>query len=161
MGRVEYTKEELQELNCPDPENQPNQIEKDQFEEGDRLPTDLVCDDTEKRIVGGQEAIKMSWPWMVQITYYGFPSCGGTIISDNAILTAAHCCEHYDKLRFLKGLVGQHTTVGQQEFWWLPDLDEGAKSVSIKRKIIHPLWNRLGDNDICILFTESEYGLNS
>ena len=87
MGRVEYTKSELEELTCPDPEDQPNQVEKTEFKEGDRLPTDLVCDDTEKRIVGGQEAIKMSWPWMVQITYFGFPTCGGTIISDNAILT--------------------------------------------------------------------------
>ena len=87
MGRVEYTKNELEELTCPDPEDQPNQVEKTEFKEGDRLPTNLVCDDTEKRIVGGQEAIKMSWPWMVRITYYGFPTCGGTIISDNAILT--------------------------------------------------------------------------
>lgn len=50
------------------------------------------------RIVGGYESIPHSWPFMVSIGYSG-PSntiphaCGGSLISEKYILTAAHCVE--------------------------------------------------------------------
>jgi len=52
------------------------------------------------RIVGGNEAKPHSWPWMVfiQCSYVKAQDqetyereCGGTIISDNWVVTAAHC----------------------------------------------------------------------
>jgi len=47
------------------------------------------------RIVGGNEAIAGSWPWQVAITTAGGsrPYCGGSIISKEWILTAAHCVD--------------------------------------------------------------------
>lgn len=160
MGRIPISDESLAQLECPSPENQPNQIQQSDFKEGDRLPTDLVCEDdrpTHDRIVGGQEAVKNSWPWMVQLQYMGHTSCGGTIIGDNVILTAAHCCAAYQDHQKISALVGQHS-YSKTSLWWLPNqgVDEGAKKFRIARKIKHPLFNRYADNDICLLFTTGE-----
>jgi len=45
------------------------------------------------QIVGGEEAGPYSLPWQVALvpTYSSTPFCGGTLISDRHVLTAAHC----------------------------------------------------------------------
>ena len=54
-------------------------------------------------IVGGEDVTKPhEYPWMVGLTTYdvendqptNLGACGGAIISENMILTAAHCVEH-------------------------------------------------------------------
>jgi len=49
--------------------------------------------DQDPRIVGGNQAVSGSWPWQVALTRStnAFPFCGGSIISTNWIITAAHC----------------------------------------------------------------------
>jgi len=47
------------------------------------------------RIAGGVESIKNSWPWMALLNF-GFKRCGGTLLNDVTILTAAHCCFGFD-----------------------------------------------------------------
>lgn len=49
----------------------------------------------ERRIVGGEEAIRGSWPWQtalvnrdVQLVY-----CAGSLIHREWVVTAAHCVE--------------------------------------------------------------------
>ena len=51
----------------------------------------------ESHTTGGEEAVPGSWPWQVRIGFYnvlgvkaGF-MCGGSIIDQRHILTAAHC----------------------------------------------------------------------
>jgi elastase-2 len=47
-----------------------------------------------KRIIGGEEAIPNSWPWVVSVRLKvnnSQHSCGGSLIHDELVLTAAHC----------------------------------------------------------------------
>ncbi|CAN7985331.1 unnamed protein product [Ixodes pacificus] len=44
------------------------------------------------RIYGGRVAVPGSWPWQAQLTQRGRGHiCGGSLISDQHVLTAAHC----------------------------------------------------------------------
>jgi chymotrypsin len=42
------------------------------------------------RIVGGETAQPHSWPWAVSIRFIGH-NCGGSLINNQWVLTAAHC----------------------------------------------------------------------
>ena len=46
------------------------------------------------RIVGGTDAVPGSWPWQALVDFIGFPGpqwCGGSILTEYWIVTAAHC----------------------------------------------------------------------
>lgn len=45
----------------------------------------------ENRIVGGKEITIVESPWQVSLQYFRSHYCGGSIISNKWILTAAHC----------------------------------------------------------------------
>ena len=45
------------------------------------------------RMVGGKDAKFGEFPWQVAIYIYGNLFCGGTIIDENTIVTAAHCLD--------------------------------------------------------------------
>ncbi|XP_060800743.1 trypsin 5G1-like [Amyelois transitella] len=92
------------------------------------------------KIVGGQEVTINEYPYQVYlliqigINYY---ACGGSIISANYVLTAAHC---------LVGATRVHVRAGST------DSDSGGKMYSSSIYTIHPKYNRqTSDYDIGVI----------
>ena len=52
------------------------------------------------RIVGGEDAVKHSIPWQAAVMIRGskFVWCGGTVIDETHIITAAHCTKGLQNL---------------------------------------------------------------
>ena len=91
--------------------------------------------ETENRIVGGKEAEVNEYPWMVKIISPPIPpynnpfTCGGSLISDSWILTAAHCIG--DTLAY----IGDHNT--------RLEIETRGLTVYPENIIVHPLYSKL------------------
>jgi len=80
-------------------------------------------------IVGGYDAVPGAWPWQAYLLWEGSFFCGGTLIADQWILTAGHCC--YDGLD-----PGPYTVVlGEYD----DRVVEGHETyVPVEKVIVHP-----------------------
>ncbi|XP_066036485.1 acrosin-like [Chamaea fasciata] len=96
----------------------------------------MAYDDSMTRIVGGAGALPGSWPWIVSIQHPWLPDlghlCGGSLISTQWVLTAAHCFDKLDNLNMLYVVIGatQLTQPGH-----------GAQMRSVKQVVIHQYYN--------------------
>ncbi|XP_051745389.1 testisin-like isoform X2 [Ctenopharyngodon idella] len=95
------------------------------------------------RIVGGENATAGSWPWQVSIHVIGFGhNCGGTLITKDWVLSAAHCFENFgvsDTLMYF----GRLNQSGSNP-------NETSRTAS--RIITHPNYNGSTiDNDIALI----------
>ncbi|NWR70692.1 ENTK Enteropeptidase, partial [Centropus unirufus] len=51
----------------------------------------LVTQTSGTRIVGGNDARRQAWPWIVSLHFNSRPVCGASLVSDEWLMTAAHC----------------------------------------------------------------------
>ncbi|CAH1396046.1 unnamed protein product [Nezara viridula] len=101
------------------------------------------------RIVGGKDAANGEFPWIVSITRRGGHFCGGTVLNNRWVLTAAHClCSGGLVLGTgdLRILVGGHDLR-------LPP----AKYVGVRNVLLHPSYSCSKYlNDIALLELDEE-----
>lgn len=107
-------------------------------------------DAPELRIVGGTAASVKNYPWQVYIRS-GDYSCGGTIIADKWILTAAHCLFDEDGDEIPASQVD--FTIGSDR----PFLGLDGTRYPVEYTVIHEDYESLGnENDLALLRTVDE-----
>ena len=93
------------------------------------------------RIVNGDEVNRGSHPWQISLrdTQYSAHKCGGSIIDERWILTAAHCVKRETQVYYV--------TIGAHE---INDAGEGIRKTV--KTVVHPDYNdHSTDNDIALL----------
>merc|ERR1712011_68153 len=94
------------------------------------------------KIVGGVEATPHEFPWQVGLFFDGY-FCGGTIISEKYILTAAHCAD---------GVFSHEVVIGAHEI-----RDPSNTIINAYGPTVHPEWDSFSlSNDLAILELDTE-----
>ncbi|XP_053667369.1 uncharacterized protein LOC128716907 [Anopheles marshallii] len=105
-----------------------------------------VSDVEHNRVVGGVPAALNGWPWMALVGYKGTFgdidfACGGSLITDRHVLTAAHCI--LPTLSLVR--LGEHDTSNQTE--------SAHVDVAVYKYISHPSYDTFdGHSDLAILY---------
>lgn len=99
-------------------------------------------DDFQTRIIGGRKISVVEAPYQVSLQWYNYHFCGGTLISLNMVVTAAHCVARkmYEDL-FVR--VGSSRS------------NDGGRLHGVMGMAVHPKYNRqISSYDIAVLRLE-------
>ncbi|XP_068172819.1 coagulation factor X [Antennarius striatus] len=98
-------------------------------------------EDLEPRVVGGSLERQGGSPWQVLVRRadgYGF--CGGTLVSDQWVVSAAHCFQE----------TADHVTIGD---WDKRRPDPGEQVIPVQQVFVHPHFHSFTfDSDLALLF---------
>ncbi|MFW5725051.1 MAG: serine protease [Bacteroidota bacterium] len=100
------------------------------------------------RIVGGSDAIIEDYPWQVAIlTSSNQQFCGGSIINERWILTAAHCIGVYSNIRIRAGVT---------------NITDPGQTITVEQQIVHPDYQSINnyDHDIALLYLSAPLDLS-
>ncbi|XP_066986581.1 trypsin-1-like isoform X1 [Macrobrachium rosenbergii] len=112
----------------------------------------------DSNIAGGQDAVKGQYPWLVNIEVTNFveswPLCGGILITDEWVLTAAHCLDS-EKPEWLWVVTGEHDR----------EVEEGTEQrLTVSSFVKHPdytYWQTPYQNDVGLIHLSTRAVLDS
>ena len=112
-----------------------------QPDDGDNLiPENVRCQGSTihapNRIVGGDDAVKNSWPWIVGVRMGGY-MCGGSILNDNHVMTAAHCCDGFSASQIYV-IAADHNN----------NINDGEERYDALKVIMHPKYGEFANNKL-------------
>ena len=113
----------------------------------------LLTVDAARPVVGGEESEPFSRSFVVALVKKeGHMGCGGTLISDDVVLTAAHCYmgeSYYDPVADL----ASHLTAGVHLHDYRDDAHECSKFINASHVLLHPQYNPYTEeNDAALVF---------
>ena len=101
------------------------------------------------KIVGGTEIEENSWWWLAKLHRAGSFNCGGSILSEKWVITAAHCCEHPKMNHTI--VIGAHGTTDIEHMYEVKNLFQHWSYGSV---------NGI-NNDFCLLEIVEKMNLQS
>uniref|UniRef100_A0A8C8R707 Enteropeptidase n=1 Tax=Pelusios castaneus TaxID=367368 RepID=A0A8C8R707_9SAUR len=105
----------------------------------------LITQQINGKIVGGSDAKEGAWPWVVSLFFNGMPTCGASLISDEWVVSAAHCV-------YGRNLIPSHwkAVLGLYNSWNLTYPQTVIQEID--QIVINPHYNkRTKDSDIAMM----------
>lgn len=98
---------------------------------------------SQARITGGSDSAPTQWPWQVSIVYLSEHVCGGSLVSQEWVLSAAHCFPSEHKKEDYEVRLGAHQ---------LDSFTEGNEVLSVAEVISYPTYQEEGsEGDIALV----------
>ncbi|XP_075926376.1 mannan-binding lectin serine protease 1-like [Petromyzon marinus] len=108
-----------------------------------------------ERIAGGTPAARGAWPWMAALYQLrGRPSCGGSLVGERWIVTAAHCLftRHFENQPTPVSASGIHIKLGKHNTL---RPTPGELDLKVANYVVHPEFDaQTLRNDIAVLELE-------
>ncbi|XP_071978921.1 serine protease 27-like [Engystomops pustulosus] len=104
------------------------------------------------RIYGGTNSKEGEWPWQVSVQGNGSHFCGGSVISNQWVLSAAHCFDGNTDPTFIRVVLGMYQLDNPTSY---------EISSTVEQIILHPDFVKIGDKgDIALMKLSSPVNYN-